>query len=502
MGAQVEQGNASRMGQYSALGQTLPATTTAVTMAAASNTTFATQMNPQSPQDGESLFADSGYQSPTLRDSVGSIRRTSGAPRGSALGSHSGMPSSAFRLPPVDFGLLDAFHYGNVPNASHDISSEAFDFDFAFDANGSGEGTNDEMLHGDLVEPTYSPPPNNTLQLDSVLGHGSQRPIDDFMNFDVDSTVTRTLRETPPKDLNTRSTSESDVLENEFRKDCLQKLAELHASLMRDLDLIKACKPANECGGSGMASRGPNEGTNEDKEKSDYPIGRVLKSSEKFLEILQYFARPPSRQPSSRPSRGPSDSASSRVEQHHPAFGRPSDHTSSALNHASSTFSGSAMHRPLSRPEFSTAVNGPEGTLQCDVPTTLSILTCYVCLTRIFRTIFSCIHVSLRTIAPTSQNNLPPLFPGLQLGGFQLESHLNLQIQILVQVSDNMLSRIDSALGLPGERGCMAGGILEQTASTTLLQMMMKEEAIEKPDDAGGGVKSLREVMASVKQLC
>lgn len=484
------------MGQYSAPGQTLPATTSAATMAAASSTTaFPTQMNSQSPQDGESLFADSGYQSPTLRDSAGSIRRSSADPRGSASGSYSGMPSSAFRLPPADVGLLDAFHYGNEPSASHDISSEAFDFDFSFDVNGSGEGTNDEILHGDLVDPTYSPLPNNTLQLENILGDSSQRPIDDFMNFDIDSTVTRTSRETPAKDLNIRSTSESAALENEFRKDCLQKLAELHTSLMRDLDSIKACKPANECGSSGMASRGPNDATNEDEKKADYPIGRVLESSEKFLEILQYFARSPSRQSSCRPSRGLSDSVSSRSEQQHPAFGRPSDPTPSA-------FSGSAMHQSLSRPEFSTAMNGPVGALQCDVPTTLSILTCYVCLTRIFRTIFSCIHVSLRTIAPASQNNLPPLFPGLQLGGFQLESHLNLQVQILVQVSDNMLSRIDNALGLPSDRGFRAGGILEQTASTTLLQMMMKEEAIEKPDDAGGGVKSLREVMASVKQLC
>jgi hypothetical protein len=108
----------------------------------------------------------------------------------------------------------------------------------------------------------------------------------------------------------------------------------------------------------------------------------------------------------------------------------------------------------------------------------LSILTCYVFLMRIFRTIFSSIYTAF-TVAKETNMKLPPLFPGLKLGG--CESQMNFQVQSLVQMSTNLLNKIDEALGVPDAQGRTkkGGGVLGQTGSAVLLQNMMKEEEVE-----------------------
>jgi hypothetical protein len=90
----------------------------------------------------------------------------------------------------------------------------------------------------------------------------------------------------------------------------------------------------------------------------------------------------------------------------------------------------------------------------------LLILTCYVCLIRIYRTIFSSIYIAL-VVAKERKMKLPPLFPGLKLGGFAPQ--MNFQVQILVHIGTNFLNKIDDALGLPDEYGRVkkGGRILE-----------------------------------------
>jgi hypothetical protein len=94
---------------------------------------------------------------------------------------------------------------------------------------------------------------------------------------------------------------------------------------------------------------------------------------------------------------------------------------------------------------------------------------------RIFRTIFSSIYTAF-TVAKETNMKLPPLFPGLKLGEY--EPQMNFQVQILVQISTNLLNKIDEVLGVPDAQGRTkkGGGVLGQTGSAVLLQNMMEEE--------------------------
>lgn len=418
-----------------------------------------------------------------------------------ALSIHSDVQNSTFHLSPSDPNGLNAFDYSGSSLDSSEFA-DAIDLSVAFGTDRTNNSGNEDVVLCDLGSSTYSPLRNAILQPNSMVRHGAPSQLDDSVDFRVDSQIPCPSLESASGGQTGARELESATLKHDLREECLGKLADLHASLLRDLNFIKACRKENDGGCSEPKSPTSTDEINEAGKNYTHPIGSVLNSCEKFVEILQYFAPSPFHHSTSWPSRRPSDSASTRLGRDN-SLAYPNDHASSSLTFSTSNSSkkGPSPDWSMSSFDIGGFTTPSTGLLQCDVPTTFSILTCYVCVVRIFRIIFSCIYSSLLS-APGSQAALRPLFPGLQLQGFQLETHLNLQIQILVHVSDNMLSKIDRMLGMQEESGRGGAGILEQTTSTTLLQMMMKEEAIETPDGTGGGVKSLREVMANVAQLC
>ncbi|KAF9630999.1 hypothetical protein BFW01_g1873 [Lasiodiplodia theobromae] len=185
------------------------------------------------------------------------------------------------------------------------------------------------------------------------------------------------------------------------RQECLQKLADLHSALMADLNTVRASRVATESSITTLradAAAHENCGCN-------VPIGRMLTTSAQLLEILHYFL--PSSSSSPPPPPPP----------------------------ASSTTTTSPDSEPL--------------LLRPDIPTTLSILACYAALRRIYRTIFATIDASLQNFPPPLRSSaLPPLFPGLALGGFQLGGNVGLQVLIVAQLSESMMAKIDAALGV------------------------------------------------------
>lgn len=66
-----------------------------------------------------------------------------------------------------------------------------------------------------------------------------------------------------------------------------------------------------------------------------------------------------------------------------------------------------------------------------DMPTTLTILTCYTWLLQAYDTIFSQIYsaLAIRTDI-TSPSSSPSVLPGLQFGGFDLDEHRDMQIEM------------------------------------------------------------------------
>lgn len=146
---------------------------------------------------------------------------------------------------------------------------------------------------------------------------------------------------------------------------------------------------------------------------------------------------------------------------------------------------------------------GQQNALHCDVPTLLSLLTCYICLVRIYRYTFTSIAKSVPLLS-TSTVKLPLLFPGLHLAGFSLEPHMDLQIQVLVQVAQTMLDEIDKAFGIPDklDQQDLAGLIHKTGFPIHLVRAMLQAELAEEHKDGilAGDNEPLRDIFASLRR--
>ena len=151
---------------------------------------------------------------------------------------------------------------------------------------------------------------------------------------------------------------------------------------------------------------------------------------------------------------------------------------------------------------FQTPTTGTESSrLECDTPTLCALISSYVSLTRIYRTILSSILDSLPFLMG-HQGQVPQLFPGMNLGGFTLEARLDLQIQILLQTTENMIGNIEQRFGLSTkpddspERLVSEGG-----TAARMLRMMLADEANEQPPlhEPRGECKPLKEIIALLK---
>ncbi|PMD29080.1 hypothetical protein L207DRAFT_593816 [Hyaloscypha variabilis F] len=272
----------------------------------------------------------------------------------------------------------------------------------------------------------------------------------------------------------------------DLKEEVLRRLADLHSGLLTDLNIMRDVGKC-PCQSASRVSLASSQRNADGKtEEYNFLIGRMLNKAETFVSILQHFSPPV-------PSKSSSGMGIVRSDSDR------SDEDQDIMNAFTSWHNEAAPHESGSTTFNSNS--SMETTLRCDVPMTLSILTCYVCLIRIYRTLFSSIHTAL-VISKERNMELPPLFPGLKLGGFA--PHMNFQVQILVQLSANLLNKIDEALGLPGEQGQKkeGGGILDQTRSNALLQTMMKEEALEGLENGDPSKESPREIFRKLSLLC
>jgi hypothetical protein len=138
--------------------------------------------------------------------------------------------------------------------------------------------------------------------------------------------------------------------------------------------------------------------------------------------------------------------------------------------------------------------------LSCDTPIMITLVSCYVSLVRIFRTIFWCIVDSLPYLLGI-QHPTPQLFPGMHLGGFKLEARVDLQVQILVKISEDMLRSIETRFGLSSDVSVAGDNNPKPGKAAQLLEMMLEEEASEQPPlyTLRGHCKPLKELLASLR---
>lgn len=118
---------------------------------------------------------------------------------------------------------------------------------------------------------------------------------------------------------------------------------------------------------------------------------------------------------------------------------------------ASSAFQMSSG--PVSVPANTNIVPAP-GSQYCLVLTT-TLVTAYIMLIRNWRRTFQMIHDMLpASDSPlASRCALPSVMPSLHLGGFQVRSKPNTQVAILLELSSEIISRIETGLGIKNSVG-------------------------------------------------
>jgi hypothetical protein len=283
---------------------------------------------------------------------------------------------------PQDYNLIEPFEVGRATQESSHPGPGALDFVSLLD-----------MRHMNAL----GDPQHDVMDIE-VPGRGSARQSNSGIDPDirVDHFVPRGVE-------SLAEIREIQLEKIDLKEEVLRSLAELHSGLLADLNLMRDISncPCKHTARVSLASSQRN--VDGRTEEYNFLIGRMLNKAETFVSILQNFAPPVPGESSSGLSGSPPESDRSDEDQdirnaftswHNEAMPNRSDMVS---------FENSTSSKPLVR-----------ASIPCDVPMMLSILTCYVCLIRIYRTIFSSIYTAL-VVAKERKTKLPPLFPGLKL---------------------------------------------------------------------------------------
>ncbi|KPI36020.1 uncharacterized protein AB675_1625 [Cyphellophora attinorum] len=261
----------------------------------------------------------------------------------------------------------------------------------------------------------------------------------------------------------------------ERRSQLMRKLGELSHGLHLDVDALRGCRTIDQC------KTLPGQ-TFDDVDPAFF-VSRLLNSGKLLLEIaLQFrFTHEPT----------------SLVTQ-----------TNTAITNSNETITPS----PEAKTSGVVSVEEALPRLDCDIAVLLSIGTSFVMLVRLFRVILWTLLDSLPIVrAPNyspANHNFKNLFHGLTLGEYSLEGRMDLQMLFLVQASEDLIERLELALGIPeatidrlsqGEPVKAAEVVNEEYR--VVLMMLLAREAKEQPpmDMPRGHCGTLREIVRSLR---
>ncbi|MCJ1321564.1 hypothetical protein MMC15_006909 [Xylographa vitiligo] len=199
----------------------------------------------------------------------------------------------------------------------------------------------------------------------------------------------------------------------------------------------------------------------------DQLVGIVLKSSTTFLTLLLSFAHPDSLDASTCSSDVSSpDSASDNDDQ--------------PDNNSTSDSPSTASHPPVPPPPSTTSSGTPLP--PTDMPTILQLLTCYIRIVRLHGIMYDHLLTYTQQALPSGAA-VPPVFPGLTVGGVPLDAFGPLQLGLLLQIAVHLLGAIEVALGLPdeyrvGRRRGGGRGVLGASVSSGFVRCLMREGVV------------------------
>ena len=235
----------------------------------------------------------------------------------------------------------------------------------------------------------------------------------------------------------------------------------------------------------------------------DQLVGSVLKSSNTFLSLLTSFSTPTTPSTPTFPHAPPTSPIMQNNSPCSSSYSRASASASTSdQDDSNMDESGQNARCKLPNGSFDDSKPPPP----TDMTTVLQLLTCYL---RIIH-LHSIMHIRLLdyllAFFPNTNRHgvsIPPVFPGMQVGGVSLDRFGPFQVKLLLQISIHVLGDIELALGLPEEfmigkrkRKSEGRGLLEASVSGGFVKRLMKEEAWR-----GKKVEFVRERLGNLKRV-
>jgi hypothetical protein len=253
-----------------------------------------------------------------------------------------------------------------------------------------------------------------------------------------------------------------------------------------------------------------------------YPIGEMLENAQKLTGLIESFLQ------ASRPREnstgaywneflGPLDLGKELVMDPEPMSSNAS--TDGSVMDFSDAWNMMPELPAIPTPNTASSIssggmpgNGLGGK-KADTSTTLLVLSCYIRLARLYILFFADLHCFL---LPTHQPDPASscdrrLFPGLKLGSFQPFAGTGLEISMVVQVSEHMLSRLHKALGLSsgddsdngtqGHNGRAWNWTSMEMITPVLMRAVQAQEGLDAQDDKGDTASQLGLAIDGVKRL-
>ncbi|KAF3893680.1 Zn(2)-C6 fungal-type domain-containing protein [Trichophyton interdigitale] len=284
------------------------------------------------------------------------------------------------------------------------------------------------------------------------------------------------------------------TLVDENTADCVRKLTDLGLAQYNQLRQLKRMRSC----------------TNRDKQGlltllHNYPIQEIMETARQLTELVDQFIQVPvigGDLLSSSP-----DSAGEPVpDLQSPFFGDPleitdfSDFLSQPFIYVSATPKSTSSNS--SNSQLSSSISAGSG-IQMDTSIKLHTTSCYLRLARLFVLFFTDLHDFLLfpNLADPMLDDKSRLFPGLKLGSFQPYIGIELEISIVVQVSEHILNRLCNSLGLPQRQDTGQSRLRSEMITPAMLQVVQVQERLDAQDEKGDTFTQLPLVINSVKKM-
>lgn len=410
-----------------------------------------------------------------------------------------------------------------IPNASP-VSNEDPSKDMSVNAPGAPaqtyitntqiSGLSDEGMDLDLPrENTYASQFSPTKAQNPQLGLSEEdrdkgRPHE-YASLGMSSTESTLFKDFSEKEAGVNYDEET-LSVHEIQQRRMQELSELAMDLYTQLAANDPQKyqPTSRASATGF---------------QDQLVGSVLKSSNTFLTLLtSLFAPSTSSSPDPTVSTNQNSSSCNSSD---------SDNNSDASSPVSLLYpDDSAMEDESVQQQHRFRRNLPTGSSAdlsskprppIDMATILQLLTCYMHIIHLHSIMHARLLDYMLAFLPNQQTNtntnmntnnnnnttppldisVPPVFPGMQVGGVSLDQFGTFQVNLLLQISMHLLGEIELALGLPkeysvGKRKGSGRGVLEASVSSSFVKCLMREEAWR-----GKRVECVRDRLAYLRRV-